>query len=374
MNTESFRFHLPTVIHYGAGCTKSMREILRNGRVLLVCDSFLYRGGIAQGLGEALQAEQVAYFSEFEPNPTTTSVDACAEAARALGADAILGLGGGSAMDVAKAVACLTSNPGSLYDYYAGGTQTFAPRKTRLILVPTTAGTGSEVTNVGVFNDPKGGKKAPFVTEQFWADDAFLDPELTYSLPPAVTAATGMDAFCHAMEAYWNRDSQPICDALAMAALRDILTHLETAYTQPEHAQARGAMLQASLLAGVAFSQTRTTGVHALSFPLTTEFHASHGVACAITLPAFLRVSVEQKGEKMRALAAYLGYEDVPALADAVEDLMKRVGLPVRLGELGVCEQDLTHLAQVGLEAGIIHLTPAVMNEESVRALLRSIL
>lgn len=374
MDTENFKFHMPTAIHYGVGSAQNMSEKIQGKSVLIVCDPFLYKSGTARRIGEALEVARVTYFSEIEPNPSAGSVDRCAAAAREAGATTIIGIGGGSAMDVAKVTACLATNPGSICEYYAGGSKTFAERTVKLILVPTTSGTGSEVTNVGVFTNTGSGIKMPFVTDRFWADEALLDPELTYSLPPAVTASTGLDAFCHAIEAYWNRNSQPLCDYLAMGAMKTILENVETAYTQPENTNARGAMLKASLVAGVAFSQTRTTGIHAISFPLTAEFHASHGVACAITLPAFIRVSTQQKAEKMQTLAAYLGYADATSLADAVEALMKRLGLPTRLHELGVKKDDLAHITQTGLGAAIIQLTPAVMDQESVYALLESIL
>ena len=305
MNTKNFRFHMPVAVHYGVGIAHNMTGRIRGERVMIVCDPFLYQSGVAEKLGGALEGKTVSYFSGIEPNPSTVSVDACAEAARAARAETVIGVGGGSAMDVAKVVACLVTNGGSIYDYYAGGTKRFGPRAVKLILIPTTAGTGSEVTNVGVYTNPRAGVKMPFVTDEFWADEALIDPEMTYSLPPAVTASTGMDAFCHAIEAYWNKESQPMCDFLAMGALKTILENIKAAYDHPDDTAARGAMITAALVAGVAFSQTRTTGIHAVSFPLTTEFHASHGAACSITLPAFIRAAKQGAAEKLRVLAGY---------------------------------------------------------------------
>ena len=266
------------------------------------------------------------------------------------------------------------TNEGSIYDYYSGGTRTLGKRKTTLICIPTTAGTGSEVTNVGVFTNKTTHIKMPMVNQQFWPDYALIDAELTYTLPAAVTASTGMDAFCHAIEAYWNKESVPLCDFLSLGALKLIFENIKKAYDEPENKEARGNMILAALAAGVSFSQTRTTGIHALSFPLTTEFGASHGTACSIMLPAFIRISREQAEDKMKALAAYLGFSSVDALADGVEDLMHSMHMPIRLHELGVKESDLEHITKVGLGAAIIQLTPAVMNEETVYKLLRSIL
>jgi alcohol dehydrogenase len=183
-----------------------------------------------------------------------------------------------------------------------------------------------------------------------------------------------MDAFCHAIEAYWNKASQPICDMLVMGAMKLILENIKTAYDEPSNVEARAAMIKASLIAGIAFSQTRTTGIHAISFPLTTEFGANHGTACSITLPAFIKISSQQAESKMQALINYLGFESIDKFADGIEELMRSMNMPVRLNQIGVKEEDLMHITEVGLGAAIIQLTPAVMNEETVYAMLKSIL
>ncbi len=374
MSLDNFKFNMPVAVHYGVGAAKNMTDLIDGENVLIVCDPFLFNNGTAKSIGDALQNKNVSYYSDIEPNPSTISVDACANAAREAKATTIVGIGGGSAMDVSKVVACLTTNDGSIYDYYAGGTETFKNDGVHLILIPTTAGTGSEVTNVGVFTDPKAGRKMPFVTDKFWADEALIDPELTYTLPAPVTASTGLDAFCHAIEAYWNKQSQSLCDYIALGAMEKILTNIELAYNEPNNTDARGEMLVASLMAGVAFSQTRTTGIHALSFPFTTEYHASHGLACAITLPAFIRISVEQAEEKMLKLCNYLGFNDVEAFADHINNLMEKMSIPTKLSQLGVKKEDIPHIAEVGLSAAIIQLTPATMNQQTVERLLNSIL
>ena len=166
-----------------------------------------------------------------------------------------------------------------------------------------------------------------------------------------------------------------MCDMLAMGAMELILRYIKRAYDDPKDLEARGAMIKASMIAGVAFSQTRTTGIHALSFPLTTEYHASHGTACSITLPAFIRRCAGGSAtEKLQQLARFLGFDSTAALADGVEKLMESMNMPTRLHQLGVQEENLEHITQVGLGAAIIQLTPAEMNEGTVYALLKSIL
>ncbi len=371
---KEFNYWMPVHICFEAGMSKKMDQLIKGENVLIISDPFLYNNGTAERIGKSLEGKKVAYFSGIEPNPSCESVDEAAAIAREIKADCVVGLGGGSSLDVAKMVACLVTNEGSIYDYYSGGTRELKERSTTLICIPTTAGTGSEVTNVGVFTNRKKGIKMPMVHKLFWPDYAVIDPELTYTLPPAVTASTGMDAFCHAIEAYWNKESVPVCDVLSMGAIKMILENIKRAYDTPDDLEARGAMIVASLIAGISFSQTRTTGIHALSFPLTTEFGASHGTACSITLPAFIRLSKEREGDKLLALARYVGYESVDEFADAVEALMVSMEMPVRLHQIGVKETDLQHITEVGLGAAIIQLTPAVMNEETVYALLKSIL
>ena len=371
---NQFKFFIPTKICFEAGISKKVGQFIEGENVLIISDPFLYKSGIANNIGDCMNGKKVAYFSEVEPNPSCESVDKAAEVARDIKADCVIGLGGGSALDISKMVACMTTNEGSIYDYYAGGSRTLHSRKTKLICIPTTAGTGSEVTNVGVYTNKKTGRKLPMLSDLFWPDYAIIDSELTVTLPPAVTASTGMDAFTHAIEAYWNQDSQPMSDFLAMGAMKLILENLKTAYNEPSNLEARTAMSKASLIAGVAFSQTRTTGIHAISFPLTAQFGASHGVACAITLPAFIRISKEKAEKKMRQLINFLGFESLDSFADGIETLMKDIGLPTRLQEIGVKESDLEQITEVGLSAAIIQLTPAVMNSETVYRLLQSIL
>jgi len=371
---NKFDYFMPVHVCFEADASKRIGRFITGKNVLIISDPFLYQNGTAERIGQSLKEQDVRYFYHIEPNPSCESVDAAAKEARLIKADCIIGLGGGSALDVAKITACLTTNEGSIYDYYAGGERTLKSRETMLICVPTTAGTGSEVTNVAVFTNQKAGVKMPMVSRSFWADVAIVDYKLTFTLPPAVTASTGMDAFCHAIEAYWNRESVDICDMPAMDAMKLIKENIELAYKEPENETARVNIMKASLFAGIAFSQTRTTGIHAISFPLTSEFHASHGAACAVTLPAFIKKSKEEAEEKMQILADYLGCESVDDLSETIEKLMTAINLPTRLHQLGVKASDLEHITEVGLNAAIIRLTPATMNKDTVCELLESIL
>lgn len=371
---KNFSYYMPVSIEFGFGIAKELDQYITGKNIMIISDPFLYENGLAQEIGNSLTDKSVAYFSAIEPNPSCATVDKAAEAAREHQADCIIGLGGGSAMDVSKVVSGLVNDGGSIYDYYSGGTKKFSKRKLELLCIPTTAGTGSEVTNVGVFTNQKTGVKSPMLSDQFWADYAIIDPELTYTLPPKVTASTGMDAFCHAIEAYWNKQSQPISDFLAMDAMKLILENIKTAFDEPDNKTARGNMLEASTIAGVAFSQTRTTGIHALSFSLTADFGVSHGMACALTLPSFINLCAELESTKLQHLVEYLGFSNMYDLANHIEKLMEYMQIPTRLSQVGVTENDIEHIVQRGLSEKIIHLTPVEMNEDVVRNLLKAIL
>ena len=372
--TTTFQFHMPTRIMYGPGASgSSLGELIASENILIISDPFLYKNGTAQRIGEGLSGRK-AYFSNVEPNPSCDSVDEAARLARDFGASCIIGLGGGSAMDIAKIVACLATNPGSIYDYFSGGTSKFSTRTAQLVLIPTTAGTGSEVTNVGVYTDHKKGRKLPMVDPSFWADIALVDPELTHTMPKGVTASTGIDAFAHAIESYWNQNSNPLSDMLGMKAMKLVMDNLRTACTSPDDIEARGSMSLASVLAGVAFGQTRTTGPHAIGYPLTTDYGLSHGEACALTLPAFIKRSHQKREAKMKELATFLGFLGIQELAEGVESLMRDVGLRLRLSDAGVTQQDLDKLADIGLSVPTIFLSPAEMNKDTVMELLQSVL
>ena len=177
----------------------------------------------------------------------------------------------------------LCTNEGSIEDYIVGGKK-LENKRCFLICVPTTAGTGSEVSNVGVFTDHKAHTKRPWVSFDFLPDIALLDPVMTYSLPPRVTVATGLDALCHAVESYWCRATNPITKSAAIMSAKLVLENLMTAFNEPKNVEARTNMCVASLLGGLAMGQTRTTACHGISYGLTTNFGIDHGTACALTL------------------------------------------------------------------------------------------
>lgn len=365
---------MPTKLVFGEGVSHGLNGLVKGESLLMMCDPFLYNNGIAQKVAEATKIESVVYFHEIEPNPSCQTIDKAAELARENKVDVVIGLGGGSSMDASKMVACLVNNEGSIFDYYGTGNKNLLPRKSQLLCIPTTSGTGSEVTNIGVYTNNETHTKMPFASEYFWPDIALIDPNLTLTLPSDITAITGMDAFCHAIEAYWSINSNPISDALSISAIKAILGNIETAVKEPNNIEARRNMSCASVTAGISFSQTKTTGVHAVSFPLTVGFGASHGLACCVTLPAFIRFAYEGKKEKMDYLFSVLGFDSMEAFVTRVESLMIAINLPIKLSALNVKESDLKNIIEIAMKVPLIHFTPGTINEEILYRLLKSII
>ncbi len=312
MLPEYFEFYMPTRVAYGIGLTRNLREItdgFGSRRALLVTDEILNKIGIVAKVKAGFadtKIQIVATFDQVPPNSTIETVEACARLARQKKCDLIIGLGGGSVMDTAKVANILAVKGGRVEDHmgaYLLGNDELLPT----ILIPTTAGTGSEVTKVAVITDTRNDIKLPFAETQFFPQLAILDPELTTSMPASLTAATGMDALTHAIECYVSKDSQPASDALALHVIKLINQHLVRACMHPEDLEARGAMLVASCLAGIAFTQAMVGMVHGISHALGGVYHIPHGLANALVLPEVMEYNLETQLERYADIARALG-------------------------------------------------------------------
>lgn len=328
---------------------------LRGGRILVVTDPGLVKAGIADRVTGLLAGRSVEVFAEVEPDPSIETVVACAELVRRQGHDLVIGLGGGSALDVAKCASALARNEGEV-SRYLGIDKVERPGVPK-ILVPTTSGTGSEVTNVAVLSLKKDRTKKGIVSRHLLADTAILDPELTLGLPPAVTASTGMDALTHAIEAYVSRFAQPLTDDFALKAIRMISSSLRTAVFNGKDIEARETMLTASLYAGLAFGSAATGMVHGLAMPLGGQFNVPHGVANSVLLPHVMRWNLVSSLRRYRDIALAMG-ERVEHLSPregaeravlAVEALSRDIGIPSFLDELDIPRSAIDALADDGM-------------------------
>ena len=320
-------------------------------KALVICDPGIAASGLAERATAALSHAGIApfVFDAVEADPPVRVVRRAAEAARAFGADGIIGLGGGSSLDTAKVVALLANIDQSIEELF--GVDLARGRRLPLIQVPTTAGTGSEVTWVSVLTDDTGQKKAIYAP-QLLPDIALLDAELTLGMPSRVTAATGLDAMVHAIEAYTSaRLKNPLSDALAREALRLLSANLLKACDVPDDLDARGAMLLGSHLAGVAFANAPVGGVHALAYPLGGHFHVPHGHSNALMLRQVLRHNLPGAAALYAELGAAIGASGgADGFIDALEALMLATGLPLELKALGISHNQLPLLASEAMK------------------------
>lgn len=342
----AWSYEQPVKITYGPGSLEKLPELIRtlNGsRGLLVIGGHLKRDGTAARLLELTGIQKV--FSGISENPRLQEVDACAQLLRKEKIDYVVAVGGGSVIDCAKIAALLAANDGGIKPYFYGEKQ-FSRKGLPLIAVPTTAGTGSEVTSVSVLTDDEAGKKQPVGSPWLYPTYAMVDPKLTETMPPRVTAQTGIDALCHALEGFWSIHHQPVCDALALYACRLVFRWLPVAYADGENREAREKMAEASMIAGLTFALPKTTGSHACSFPLTNQYHIPHGEACGLTLDWFARLNADCEGGRLQEFARDLGFPDVSALADAIHNLKVQTGLRCDLKDLGLSEEQVAKLVK----------------------------
>lgn len=360
----------PVKIRFGKGRVNEIRAIAQSlgcARGLLVSDPFFRTNGLADDIIKQSEGAIVAIFSDVSPNPDVSEVDACATVIRDNSIDFVIALGGGSSMDLAKAAASICLTDDSIAKYHGTGVampQAHLP----LIAVPTTAGTGSEVTCVSVLTDHSNGRKSPIVSDGFFPSVAIIDPALTYSMPPKVTAGTGIDVLSHALEGYWSRGHQPICDALAIHATKLVFDYLYKAYQEPTNELAREKMCEASLTAGLAFTLPKTTSSHACSFPLTNLHKIPHGEACGLTLDYFAKINLTgEEGYRIEALAKEVGFENADAMIAEIASLKKKMGLRTDLKDFNLSEDDIADLVRISRHPNLynnpVEITDTMLDE-----------
>ena len=326
---ETWGYFSPVRIACAAGASVRLGDHVAFDRMVLVTSPGFTRRGIVGRIREALGARMVGLVDDVKPNPDVLDIDRQADAIRGLRPDAIVGLGGGSSMDTAKALARLLVQPAgaSLTAHFRDGVALAPAPALPVVAIPTTAGTGAEVTPFGTVWDFERAKKYSVAGDDLYPAATILDPELTFGLPLDVTISSGLDAISHAFESTWNRNASPVTLGLAMKSLQLSLPALLRLKDDPGDIQARRAMMEASLLAGLAISQTRTALAHSISYPLTARFDLPHGIACSFTLPALLRFNAEVDDGRLLALARALGQADIDGLEVVLHDLLRRLGV-----------------------------------------------
>ena len=380
------RFYLPTTIVTGEGCFAELgKQAAGYGtRAVLVCGARSLRasGRLEQALADLREAGlTTTVYDAVSGEPTLDIVQEGLDRARAEDAQMIIGIGGGSAMDTAKAIAGLYTHPGTVYKYFDRQRQ-IEGGGLPWIAVPTTAGTGAEVTKNAVLIDPSHDLKASLRHDAWFAQAALVDPELTLSAPPRVTAASGSDALTQAIEAYTSIGAMPVTDALAIQAIARIGRSLERAYHDGQDILARADMLYGSMLAGMALANARLGGVHGMAHPLGYRYHIPHGLVCGLLLPYTMAYNIDYATDKYAHVARLLGIDtrgiDTHVAAEkAVErarELVIEVGIPMHLGEFGVKREDFSTIVEESLPSGSLKHNPRPLAARDIEAILAAAL
>ena len=360
-----FIYSQPVKIWFGKGKLAKLPDVLDElgaERCVLVC------GQHFRAKAEELQTAEkriCGIFSGVEQNPQLSGAMETAALAKKARADAVIGIGGGSAIDTAKFAAAIAGEETDALACYHGE-RPFPKTRLRIIAVPTTAGTGSEVTQVSVISHFS--EKRTINNPVFMPSAAIVDPELSASVPPRTTMNTGLDALAHALEGYWSVNHQPIPDIMAMEAVRMVLQNLETAWREPGNMTARENMAYASLLGGLSFALPKTAACHACSYPLSEDYHLPHGEACAFTLDSFVRINAD---ERLRALCSAAGLSGTEELADRIREMKELAGLHTRLSQLG--EVNLDKLCRDCAKHPLMNNNPVRMDEEKLHTMFEAL-
>ncbi len=359
----NFIFRNPTKIIFGKGSASEVLqevEALKGKKVLLVTDKFLEKSEMVEKVKKSLSNKFAGMFSDIEPDTGTHIVDKGADYARSIGADCIVTVGGGSSIDTAKGIAVVLATGGKIEDN--SGINFLNEPLTPHIVIPTTAGTGSEVTYAAVIKDHTKHRKLLYADNYIIPNVGILDPLMTVSMPSNVTAGTGMDAMSHCIEALHSQQATPITDGLALQGIRMIVEFLPKAVDNGKDLLARGQMQIAANLAGVAFGNAQVGVVHALAHSVGGRFGVPHGVANSILLPYCIEYNLDVVADKYRLAAQAMGV-DIKGLSDeaaahkaaeTIWALTKRVKMPQKLRDVGVKEDGLKQVAEDAISDGSI--------------------
>ena len=384
---QNIVFQTPTII-FGIDAVKQLGEQAKKlgaGRALLISGPRVQKAGLLDKAVSFLKAEGITVEVNIQdrdtPEPATEVVEGTAAIAKKGNFDVIIGFGGGSILDVSKMAAALVTNPGTTKDYF--GKEKVPKRGTPTIIVPTTAGTGAEVTKHAIFLDREINVKKVVASSNLLPNVAIVDPVLTVSCPPSVTASSGIDAFIHSAEAFLSKNANAITDALALESISIITKWLGPAFADGQDMEARYQMSLGSLMAGVVLNNSGTSLVHAMAYPVGGEHHTPHGVTLSALLIACFEYVAVAKAEKMAALARAMGEpidglaprEVVERVLDAIHYLIKSVDLPASLTDLGI-SREKTNIHQWAVEAHkeqrLLTRSPRVLSVEDIELIYKN--
>ena len=381
---RSFTFKVPQNVVFGRGALKQLPDILQTenaASVFLVADKGLQQVGLVDKTKAILAEKGIACqeFIDLSVNPTVGNVETATEAFKASGCKSIVALGGGGPMDEAKSVAILVTYGGKITDY-AGLGKVPGP-VLPLIAIPTTAGTGSEVTASSVITDEKTHFKMAIISYNICPTYALLDPELVMTVPRSVAAACGVDAFIHAMEAYVSKTSSPFTDAMGEHAMRMIGGNIRRYVASRDDEEAASNMLVGSMLAGLAFAWGKLGNIHAMSHPVSGFFHVPHGVANAILMPVIVEYNALADQGRYRVIydsitqgAKADEYFIPEMLVEELRNLNRELGIPEKLSDVGVTEDKIGVMAIDAMKSVNVVVNPRQTTIQDIEALYRKLL
>lgn len=380
---QSHSFFLPTRVVWGQGIADKTAEILKPyvaKKLLIVTDQGVRNANLLKGIEASLKDENIdfAIFDEVEPNPSAEIIDRGTDFLKKAQCDAVLGVGGGSSIDTAKAIAAMAKNEGKILDYEGVGK--LPNPAIPLFAIPTTAGTGSEVTASTIVTNKQTLFKAAIISPYLLPVIAIMDPLLTVNLPQSITAATGMDALTHAIESYTSKQATPVSRSLAIYAVKMIGENLPKSYFVGTDIESRENMLIASMLAGAAFAQSRLGNVHAISHTFGGVFNIPHGIANATLLPFVMKFNLPACSEQMKDIAAALGKDVTGCSAEegaylaieAVQEMNRAFQIPNNIKDLGVSLDYLPQLVEDSMRSGNVLVNPRLTRSSDIQAIIEN--
>lgn len=386
---KNFTFKMPTRIIYGEGTAFNIKGILSSygiSKVMIVTGERMVETPEFNSFRKRLETDEIDYilFSEAKPDPPIEAVDEAADLLRKSGADGLIAVGGGSSIDTSKAMAMLAVNEGSIRDYLFGGTKSVTKKSLPLIAIPTTAGSGSEVTASSVITDNQNDIKLSVTSDYIIPEAAIIDPLMQTGMPPMITASTGMDALTHAIEAYVSLNAELVSDTFAEKAITLIGENIRTATYNPQNLTARSNMALASTLAAAAFVNGGLGAVHGIAQSMGGVAHTPHGIANALLLPYVMELNIKGAPEKYAKIAKLLGEKteglsvhDAAALSiKAVKQMVSDLRIPDKLGKLQIAvTQDMfPDIVKGTMEYRLLAVNPVKVREEDVYKILNDAL
>ena len=371
-------------ILFGLGAVEKIggeAQLLKAKKVLIITDPGVIQAGLLESVEKSLQSVGLPFviFDGVEPDPRIEVVEKSVEKAKKEGIDLIIGLGGGSSLDIAKVTSIMITNPGKIDSFF--GIDLVPNPGVPVILIPTTAGTGSEVTPIAILSDTKEKLKKGIVSAYLFPEVAIVDPKLTIGLPPSVTAFTGMDALTHAIEAFYSVNATDLSDLLAFRAMELLSKNIRMSFAHGENLVARSHVMEGSLLAGIAFANAGVGAVHAFAYPLGGEFHLAHGLTNTLMLPYVMRYNImgcphkfaqmaKAFGEKVEGISELVGAEIAIRFVERLSDDLR---VPRRLRDVSIPEDAIPRLAEAAMKVTrLLANNPRKMTLEDAITIYRS--